>query len=155
MIRRAGGYGRLRHEPEVGPAGVVRVGIGTTNPQGNSGVSSLDVNGSIFQRGSQLHADYVFAPGYDLESIAEHAAEMWRDHHLPAVPGRYPGIVIRRARKKALRFQALQKLSRRRLGKTNQFGNALLRRDAPRLGIVIPEFGEMLVVPIRSRHGRT
>jgi hypothetical protein len=59
------------------------VGIGTTTPAGK-----LDVNGSIYQRGSQLHADYVFEPGYELESIEEHAEYMWTNKHLPAVPGK-------------------------------------------------------------------
>ena len=44
------------------------VGIGTVGPAGK-----LDVNGPIFQRGGQLHADYVFESDYDLESIREHA----------------------------------------------------------------------------------
>lgn len=57
------------------------VGIGTTNPQG-----TLDVNGPIFQRGSQIHADYVFEPSYSIESIEEHASFMWNDKHLKAVP---------------------------------------------------------------------
>lgn len=57
------------------------VGIGTSTPQGK-----LDVNGSIFQRGGQLHADYVFDPSYELESIEEHAAFMWRTGHLKAIP---------------------------------------------------------------------
>jgi len=57
------------------------VGIGTTSPQGK-----LDVNGSIYQRGSVLHADYVFEPNYELESIDEHSEAMWREKHLPAMP---------------------------------------------------------------------
>lgn len=57
------------------------VGIGTSTPQG-----SLDVNGAIYQRGSELHADYVFEPGYPLESIEEHAAYMWDNKHLKAIP---------------------------------------------------------------------
>lgn len=59
------------------------VGIGTINPLGK-----LDVNGSIFQRGVVLHADYVFEPAYTLESIEEHADFMWNNKHLPAVEGR-------------------------------------------------------------------
>lgn len=55
-------------------------GIGTTTPGGK-----LDVNGSIFQRGVVLHADYVFDPAYTLESIEEHADFMWNNKHLPAV----------------------------------------------------------------------
>jgi hypothetical protein len=57
------------------------VGIGTPTPQGR-----LDVNGSIYQRGSQLHADYVFETGYQLESIEEHSDFMWSNKHLPAIP---------------------------------------------------------------------
>lgn len=56
------------------------VGIGTATPAGK-----LDVNGSIFQRGVQLFADYVFEPAYTLESIEDHAAFMWSNKHLPAV----------------------------------------------------------------------
>jgi len=58
------------------------VGIGTSTPQG-----TLDVNGSIYQRGIVLSADYVFEPGYALETIEEHARRMWAERHLPAVPG--------------------------------------------------------------------
>ncbi|MFA5114896.1 MAG: tail fiber domain-containing protein [Candidatus Omnitrophota bacterium] len=57
------------------------VGIGTTSPGGK-----LDVNGTIYQRGAVLHADYVFKPSYKLESIEEHAAYMWQNKHLKAVP---------------------------------------------------------------------
>jgi hypothetical protein len=57
------------------------VGIGTTNPLGK-----LDVNGTIFQRGTSLHADYVFEPAYKLESIDDHSAYMWQNKHLKAVP---------------------------------------------------------------------
>jgi hypothetical protein len=56
------------------------VGIGTNTPAGK-----LDVNGSIFQRGAQLFADYVFEPTYELESIEEHSAFMWENKHLPGV----------------------------------------------------------------------
>ncbi|HSB12727.1 MAG TPA: hypothetical protein VLM38_24775 [Blastocatellia bacterium] len=59
------------------------VGIGTTTPGGK-----LDVNGTIFQRGLLLHADYVFEPTYNLESIEEHAAFMWDNKHLPALGSR-------------------------------------------------------------------
>jgi hypothetical protein len=59
------------------------VGIGTSSPAGK-----LDVNGSIFQRGVQLFADYVFEPTYTLESIEDHAAFMWSNRHLPAVGAR-------------------------------------------------------------------
>jgi len=57
------------------------VGIGTITPQGK-----LDVNGSIYQRGGQLHADYVFEPGYELESIEGHSKYMWQHKHLTAIP---------------------------------------------------------------------
>ena len=57
------------------------IGIRTNDPMG-----TLDVNGSIYQRGGQLHADYVFEEGYHLESIDEHAAFMWQNKHLKAIP---------------------------------------------------------------------
>jgi hypothetical protein len=57
------------------------VGIGTESPQG-----TLDVNGSIYQRGSSLHADYVFESDYKLESIEQHAEFMKKEKHLKAVP---------------------------------------------------------------------
>jgi hypothetical protein len=59
------------------------VGIGTASPLGK-----LDVNGSIFQRGAVLFADYVFEPTYTLESIEDHAAFMWDNKHLPSVGAR-------------------------------------------------------------------
>jgi hypothetical protein len=57
------------------------VGIGTSIPAGK-----LDVNGSIYQRGGQIHADYVFEPGYQLESIEDHGRRMWEEKHLKAIP---------------------------------------------------------------------
>ncbi len=57
------------------------VGIGTTSPQG-----TLDVNGTIYQRGGLLHADYVFEPSYNLESIEKHASYMWKEKRLPSLP---------------------------------------------------------------------
>lgn len=68
-------------------AGDGNVGIGpgfgffAGTPQGQ-----LDVNGSIFQRGGLLHADYVFEPDYQLESIEEHSDFMWNNKHLKAIP---------------------------------------------------------------------
>ena len=57
------------------------VGIGTSTPGG-----TLDVNGTIYQRGSSLHADYVFEDDYELESIQKHSEYMWTNKHLPAIP---------------------------------------------------------------------
>ena len=57
------------------------VGIGKDNP-----VGMLDVDGAIYQRGNQLHADYVFEDDYQLESIDDHAEFMWTNKHLRAIP---------------------------------------------------------------------
>ena len=57
------------------------IGIGTRSPQGK-----LDVNGAIYQRGGQLHADYVFEPDFKLESIREHADFMFENKHLKGIP---------------------------------------------------------------------
>jgi hypothetical protein len=48
-------------------------------------VGKLDVNGAIYQRGSVLHADYVFDNDYKLESIVEHSDFMWENKHLKAI----------------------------------------------------------------------
>jgi hypothetical protein len=63
------------------PSGSGNIGIGTGDPKGK-----LDVNGSIYQRGKRLHADYVFEPDYKLESIEEHSEFMWAHRHLKAIP---------------------------------------------------------------------
>jgi hypothetical protein len=57
------------------------VGIGTTSPAGR-----LDVSGAIYQRGGVIHADYVFSSDYPLETIEEHARQMWKEKHLKAIP---------------------------------------------------------------------
>ncbi len=49
-------------------------------------MGNVTVKGAIFSRGQQLGADYVFRPGYPLESIEEHAAYMWENGHLKALP---------------------------------------------------------------------
>jgi hypothetical protein len=84
-ITAIGGVDQIRLQIDAGTKMVIgsdgNVGIGTTSPAG-----MLDVNGSIYQRGSELHADYVFEPGYELESIDEHSEFMWNEKHLPAIP---------------------------------------------------------------------
>jgi hypothetical protein len=47
---------------------------------------TLKVNGSVVQKGTKLHADYVFDSDYKLESIEDHANEMFSNGHLKAVP---------------------------------------------------------------------
>ena len=47
----------------------------------------VEIDGRLFVKGSQLTPDYVFEPGYPLESIEEHAELMWESKHLPALPG--------------------------------------------------------------------
>jgi hypothetical protein len=47
---------------------------------------NLAVDGTISQGGTQVHPDYVFEANYELESIEDHAAYMWENKHLEAVP---------------------------------------------------------------------
>ncbi|MGI8530590.1 MAG: hypothetical protein ACR2KO_14065 [Geodermatophilaceae bacterium] len=49
-------------------------------------VFTIQNDGRILHRGTQIHADYVFAPEYQLESIEEHTAFMMEEKHLSAVP---------------------------------------------------------------------
>ena len=50
----------------------------------------LTAAGQIKVSGSVVHPDYVFEPGYELESIEEHATAMYTNKSLPAVgPGEY------------------------------------------------------------------
>ena len=49
-----------------------KVGIGTGSPQGK-----LDVNGAIYQRGSSLHADFVFESRGKIEAKGKGEIEMW------------------------------------------------------------------------------
>ncbi len=61
------------------------VSVGST---GAGGDGELQVQGSVVVDGAPVHPDYVFEPDYDMPSIAEHAAAMWANKHLPAVgPG--------------------------------------------------------------------
>jgi len=49
-------------------------------------VFTIQNDGRILHRGAEIHADYVFEPGYQLESIDEHTAFMMKQKHLSAVP---------------------------------------------------------------------
>jgi len=46
---------------------------------------AVEVTGRVLVNGTQVHPDYVFEPGYELESIEEHAESMWAEKHLPAI----------------------------------------------------------------------
>ena len=50
----------------------------------------VDITGSLYINNVQVNPDFVFDEGYPLESIEEHAAQMWELGHLPAVG---PGLV--------------------------------------------------------------
>jgi hypothetical protein len=61
---------------------LLRVGIVNTTTVDVNG--TLKVNGNIQVTGT-VGPDYVFAPGFALPSIADHAAFMWENRHLPRV----------------------------------------------------------------------
>ena len=72
----------------VAPTGV---GINIANV---NAAAALHVVGAIYQGaspGTVLHADYVFEPDYELPSIEQNAAFMWKNKHLPAIPKREVG----------------------------------------------------------------
>jgi hypothetical protein len=53
---------------------------------GGTPVLRIAGNGSIIHRTTTIHADYVLEPGYQLESIDEHAADMHTKGHLSGIP---------------------------------------------------------------------
>ena len=55
-----------------------------TIDSGGDATDGLHVRGNITASGS-ITPDYVFEPTYNLESIEEHAAYMWKNKHLPTV----------------------------------------------------------------------
>jgi hypothetical protein len=63
---------------------LVKIGIGDPGEFKING--TLSVNGSVEVDGFTVHADYVFGPDYELESITDHATYMWERRHLPALP---------------------------------------------------------------------
>jgi hypothetical protein len=69
---------------QAGPGGSGNVGIGTTNP-----LYKLSVNGTIQAKEVLVNtgwADYVFQPDYRVRPLAEVAAFIKANHHLPDIP---------------------------------------------------------------------
>jgi hypothetical protein len=66
-----------------------KIGLGANNNLlkiGTNATNRIDINGSLFINGvDNSSPDYVFEPGFQLESIEEHAEFMWRNKHLPAL----------------------------------------------------------------------
>jgi hypothetical protein len=62
------------------------VGVGVSNPS-----YKMEVDGSVratsFISNSTTYADFVFKPDYKLRSLADVAAAIQRDGHLPDIPG--------------------------------------------------------------------
>ena len=58
---------------------------------GKTASNQVDINGHLVisgtctSQGADCASDYVFDPGYEIESIEEHAASMWNNSYLPAV----------------------------------------------------------------------
>ena len=48
---------------------------------------TVDINGKLVINGTDVTPDYVFSSDYQLETIEEHARQMWQNRHLPALPG--------------------------------------------------------------------
>lgn len=47
--------------------------------------NTVDINGNLVVNGTDITPDYVFEEDYPLESIEEHARQMWENKHLPAM----------------------------------------------------------------------
>jgi hypothetical protein len=50
-----------------------------------SATDTIDITGHLVINGTDITPDFVFDPGYELESIEEHSALMWGHRHLPAL----------------------------------------------------------------------
>jgi len=48
---------------------------------------TVDINGKLVINGTDITPDYVFGSDYELDSIEDHAQQMWQNKHLPALPG--------------------------------------------------------------------
>jgi hypothetical protein len=48
---------------------------------------TVDINGKLVINGTDITPDYVFGSDYKLDSIEDHAQQMWQNKHLPALPG--------------------------------------------------------------------
>ena len=62
---------------------LLRVGLVSNDTVEING--NLVISGMCTSQGADCASDYVFSPGYRLESIEEHAASMWNNSYLPAV----------------------------------------------------------------------
>ena len=93
-----GGIWDFRVDPDSGRLTVTDDGTGIRNPFkiaqdadnnlvkiGTGASNRVEINGDLYIGSTQVTPDYVFEPGYDLESIDEHGAFMWKNSHLPAM----------------------------------------------------------------------
>ena len=70
----------------VGAFAITAAGSGVNELTLEEGTGDLTIIGEITTSGfCSGGCDAVFSPGYEVESIAEHAAAMWSNRHLPAV----------------------------------------------------------------------
>jgi len=64
---------------------MIRFFVGNTE-RARADVAGFQVFGSLRVNGTGVNVpDYVFRPGFAIESIEEHADSMWRESHLPAL----------------------------------------------------------------------
>jgi hypothetical protein len=63
-----------------------------------------------------------------------------------------PCIVVGSPGNESLRFNPIKEFPRGGFGKANQVGNPLLGWDAPGLGVVVPQLGQVFFVAIGGRH---
>ncbi|PIE91389.1 MAG: hypothetical protein CR997_00960, partial [Acidobacteria bacterium] len=82
------GYASIRYNSyykridiQVPVSGTIQLIAATVDIKG-----ALDVDGPIYQRGTIIHPKRALGKDANLESIAEHAENMWREQRLPAVP---------------------------------------------------------------------
>ena len=74
--------GSFKMDPDA-VENLLQVGVNASDQVDVMG--TLVITGTCTSEGADCASDFVFNPGYEVESIEDHAASMWENSYLPAV----------------------------------------------------------------------